>query len=398
VTEGEVREALANVRAAALRLRERDPDEILLALGDVLETWRDPASEPRLRLARELPAATGFSGPVVERGLALAHERWTRAALRELWDGEAGAGAVGFETTSVLLAGAIPMPTLLALLAPLVLRSGVLARPASRDLLTARVVADSVRARDPLLADALAVIEFDHGDPGAVAAFLAADCVVATGSDATVAVVTEQTRGALVTRGHRLSVAVLGDGTDAEAATRALAVDVALWDQLGCLSPIAAYVLGSPAAAQRTADALADALDHVEAELPRGLVPTEAAAQIAHERAEAELRRAAGAGVVLHTGPTWTVVAEADARPRPAPLHRFVRVHPVRDLGALEAALAPYARHLAAIGCAGVALPSAYGASRRCAVGTMQAPPLDWRQDGIGVLVPLIRRGRSPAP
>lgn len=394
MTREEIRRALARVRDAAGALRERRADQVLGVLGDVLEEWRNPASAPRRRLARELPAAAGFSEPVVERGLELALEPWSREALRELWNREVDPEAMGFPTTAVLLAGAIPMPSLLALLAPLALRSGVLARPASRDPVTADAVAESLRARDPELGEALAVVSFDHADAAALGEFVAADCVVATGSDSTVRTIAERTRGALVARGHRLSVAAVGGAADPAAVADALAVDVALWDQLGCLSPIAAYVVGSREAAHRMAEALGDALAAAEQELPRGSVPAAAAARISQERAEAEFRAAAGRGVALYTGSTWTVVAEADARPRPAPLHRFVRVHPVPDLTALERALAPYAEHLAAIGHAGVQLPNTLGASRTCPLGRMQAPPLTWRQDGIGVLAPLVSQRR----
>jgi len=390
VSAGAVRDALAAVRAAGHRLRERDPEEILDALGDVLETWRDPDSAVRRALARELPSATGFSEAVVERGLTLALEPWTRDAFRELWRQEAGPGATGFGTTSVLLAGAIPMPTLLALLAPLALRSGVIARAASRDRVTARHVAASLRERDAGLADALALVEFETHDRDALDAFLGTKCVVATGSDETVAAVAHRARGHVVSRGHRLSVAVLGETADLAAAAGSLALDVALWDQLGCLSPVALYSLGGRNRAQQAASALAAALASIEKTLPRGVVPTGAAATIAHERSDAELRSASAGEVGLHAGDHWTVVAERDDRPRSAPLHRFVRVHPVPDMPALAGALAPYSRHLAAIGCAGVELPGDYGASRVCALGEMQAPPLSWRQDGIGVLAPLI--------
>ena len=387
----EVRAALERVHAAAAALRAWTPRERLARLGDVLETWRDPASPPRETLAAELPGATGFSPAVVARGVALGHAPWTREALGALWEREAGPAARGFDTTSVLLAGAIPMPTVLALLAPLALGSGVLARPASRDPVTARVFAASLRARDQELGAALEVVEFDHRDDAALGAFLGAECVVATGSDETVAAIASRAAGTLVSRGHRLSVAVVGPDAPREGAADALALDVALWDQLGCLSPIAAYVLGSPADTRRFAGGLAGALERREQELPRGRVPDETAALLAHERADAEWRAAAGGGPELHRGTAWTVVAEPDARPRPAPLHRFVRVHPVADVGALRDALAPYARHLAAIGCAGIALPETYGAPRVCALGEMQAPPLSWPQDGIGVLTPLRR-------
>jgi hypothetical protein len=103
--------------------------------------------------------------------------------------------------------------------------------------------------------------------------------------------------------------------------------------------------------------------------------------------------------VALHAGPAWTVVAEADARPRPAPLHRFVRVLPAGDVGGVARALEPFAPHLAALGAEGFGAEAAglaeraaaLGASRVCPLGRMQAPPLAWCHDGQGVLLPLAR-------
>ena len=92
-------------------------------------------------------------------------------------------------------------------------------------------------------------------------------------------------------------------------------------------------------------------------------------------------------------------MAEEDARPRPAPLHRFVRVLPCRTPEGVGEALTPYGPHLAAVGVAGfgAAAPAlaralaALGASRVCPLGAMQAPPLSWCHDGQGVLAPLAR-------
>jgi hypothetical protein len=105
--------------------------------------------------------------------------------------------------------------------------------------------------------------------------------------------------------------------------------------------------------------------------------------------------------VVVHTGRAggWSVIAESDAIARPAPLHRFIRIHPVSNRGALPAALAPLSRHLAAVGVAGFGSDSRdiaremarLGASRICALGRMQAPPLAWRHDNRGVFPPLAR-------
>ena len=93
------------------------------------------------------------------------------------------------------------------------------------------------------------------------------------------------------------------------------------------------------------------------------------------------------------------MVAEADSQIRPAPLHRFVRVHPVAGVTGLVEALTPLRHHLASVGVGGfadrrrelVAALTHLGVSRICSLGAMQAPPLSWCHDGRGVLLPLAR-------
>jgi len=103
----------------------------------------------------------------------------------------------------------------------------------------------------------------------------------------------------------------------------------------------------------------------------------------------------------------FTLIREDDASWRPAPQHRFVRVHPVADLGELRRALRPLAPRLAAVATAGLEPPgegersgeraeveselAAAGASRLCPPGSMQSPPLGWAHDGRPVLLSLAR-------
>ena len=136
----------------------------------MLDGWRRAGSPWRRALEAELPEATGFSAPVVAEGLRLGLASWSGEKLLELVAREigpedrldaAGASMVsGFDTTAVFLAGAIPMPTLLALVAPLALRSPVLAKVASRDPVTARHVARSIAECDPLLGQCVDCVEF----------------------------------------------------------------------------------------------------------------------------------------------------------------------------------------------------------------------------------------------
>lgn len=400
-----LRERREALRAAGEVLRQRPEGATLDSLCKVLDAWRHPDSPWRNQLADALPTATGFSRQTVQVGLHVGLEDWTGASLRALVERELPDRAAGFETTALILAGSIPMPSLIQLIAPLVLGSPVLAKCASRDPVTPGLAARSIGEVDSELGDCITAVEFPGNDEECVAELLDCDCIVATGSDATVEAV--RTRAApgrrIVEHGHRLSLAALGPaacrGGALRDATKRLALDIALWDQLGCLSPIAVYAVGE-GAADAVTDALAEALDRLAQEMPRGHVEPAAAALFAHERAEAEFRAASGS-VRLRAGASdaWAVVREPALNTRPAPLHRFVRIFPVDDAAALPRAMAPYARHLAGVAVEGFGTGTQplsdalaeLGASRICAPGSLQAPPMDWDRDGRGVLRSLAR-------
>jgi hypothetical protein len=413
-SRAEISDRLDRLRAAGTLLRQRRAADVFETLGTVLDGFRGPSSPWRKSLEAELPAATGFTSEVVRAGLDLALDGWDHDALHALAEAELGRDThliAGFDTTAVLLGGSLPTPTMLALLTPLALRSPVLAKTAHHDPVTAPAFARAVAETDPGLGACIDVVSFPGDDGARMAAFLEADCVAATGSDETIASIAARVRPPrrFVGYGHRVSVAVIGPGIlgerNLDAIAAALALDVALWDQLGCLSPVAVYVVG---AARRgatgvgvVAEAVAAALAELEKRLPRGRVQREDAAAIAQARSEAEMRAAAGRAVTLlrDASDAFTVVCEADARARPAPLHRFLRVHPVGGVEDLLDALRPLGPHLAGVALAGfgnvgpevASALAALGASRICAPGRLQAPPLAWHHDGQPVLLPLAR-------
>jgi hypothetical protein len=426
-----ITDSLERLRAAGALLLQRRPRDVVETLGRVLDGFRDSSSPWRRALESELPAATGFTREVVRAGLDLALDGWHQEALCALAEAELGRPAfheegagstrgasrtsliTGFDTTAVLLGGSLPTPTILALLTPLVLRSPVLAKTSHHDPVTARVFARAVAETDPGLGACIDVLSFPGDDGVRMAAFLGADCVAATGSDETIASIAARVRPPrrFVGYGHRVSVAVLGpralDEPSLEGTAAALALDVALWDQLGCLSPVAVYVVGGVSArrgatgARTVAEAVAAALADLEKRLPRGHVAREDAAAIIQARSEAEMRTAAGRPVTLlrDASDAWTVVCEADAHLRSAPLHRFLRIHPVGGIEGLFDALRPLGPHLAGVALAGfgdvtrdvTTALAALGASRICEPGRLQAPPLAWHHDGQPVLLPLAR-------
>lgn len=414
-------ERIASTLRSLLRarecLRERTDAEILSGLARVLERWRDPTSTCRRELEAKLPLASGFAPATLRAGLELGFEHWTGNALERLAADEleistrsGPLSASGYPVTSVLLAGSIPMPSVLSMLLPLVLRSAVLCKPASRDPITPTLVVDSIREVDPLLADCVGVVPFEKDDLEANRAFYASACVVATGSGETIAEVERylEPQQRRILYGHRVSIAAIDLKQRSEAMQTELvdnlATDIALWDQLGCLSPIAFYLVGgTEGAAKAFAEALGAALSAAQERWPRGAVSPETASEIARERSEAEMRSALGRGtrVIASPGTQWTVVLEDDTDLRPAPLHRFIRLVPVADRERLLGALELLAPHLAGVALAGFEADREHlirqlfelGASRICAPGRLQLPPLDWRRDNQPLLLGMARLG-----
>jgi hypothetical protein len=416
MTPEEVRQQIARLRDARAALRERSISDVLDVLGVVLDGWRNPDSAWRKDLESRLPAATGFFKPLIRKGLEEALRGWTGEALRALAIRELGPledldtashhRVSSFDLTAVLLAGSIPMPSLLAILAPLVVRSSVLAKPAARDPITPYLVARSIAEVDPELGRCVEIAGFEGSHEGCMDAFLQADCIYAMGADSTIAAVQARVQPPrrLVIDGHRLSLAMVAPPADAALLAHLadrLALDIALWNQLGCLSPIAVFAVGNTERASALAEALAHALEQAEKSWPRGSVEPVVASTIARERAEAELRQAAGRSVAVHgsNSTAWTVILEDDLKWRHAPLHRFIRVIPVAETSQLLDAARPMGPHLAAVAIEGFGpgtQPLAraladLGASRICAPGSLQSPPLDWRHGGRGVLSPLAR-------
>ena len=210
-----------------------------------------------------------------------------------------------------------------------------------------------------------------------------------------------------VAYGHRVSVAVLGPETssDRDAIARGLALDVARWDQTGCLSPIAGYLVGlGDEDCSAFARAVADALESLSKTMPRGELPVSARALLSSERADARMRSASGRAMLFESRDA-VVVLESGASARPAPLHRFLRLVPLPSLAAIPSALVELGAPLSNVAVAGFAsseragldrILEQLGASRITAPGRLQTPPIDWPRDGLPLFTPLARFVQRP--
>ena len=414
----QVEASLRRLKEVGGALRQRPLQDRIDVIGELLNRFGEAGSKWHETLVDQTVKASGFSREGVEAGLRLALEDWHHSALQSLVDQELGSPdsmrdspPIGHSLTSVILAGVIPMPNLLNTVLPLVIGSPVIVKPSQRDPYTPDLVAKCLSDIDSEFGRCLEVASLESTDDPAMRLFLTSPCVMASGSDETI----QQIRSRLssdqsfIAYGHKFSIAVVNSSSLKEANQRediaeALSVDIALWDQLGCLSPAAIYVLGPKADHTRIdlMEALAEKLAAREEEWPRGEASKQTRADIRRERDEAEMRATVPGGPDLRgsQNSNWTVIAESEPDWRPTPLHRFVRLYPVSDSSELRSVLQPMQRHLSSAALVGFApgespereLKSALGevgVSRLCPAGRLQSPPLAWPHDGRPVLLPL---------
>ena len=409
-------------------LADRPVHDVVRVVDRVAVRLQD-AGDPLRKLAEAaLPRITGYSPPMVRLVLDRMAPEWRADRLRALLRSELEDPAVldgfrprrhapgksrawGPRVATHVFSGNVPGVAVTSLVRSLLVKSAALGKTAVGEPLLAALFARGVAEEDPELGECLAVTYWHGGDDALEAAALGmADAVVVYGGAEAVAAVRAATPAGtrVLAYGPKLSFGVVGREAlaDEEAAARVAAVaalEVATFDQQGCVSPHLFYVEEGGAADPRAwARLLAGAMADTERELPRGAVARSEASAIRQLRGEAEFAQLAGGGVELHAsarGTTWTVVYEADPAFAPSCLNRVVRVKPVPSLDAVPALAAGTASLLQTVGVAAsperterlAAALGRAGASRVAPLGKMAWPPGTWHHDGHPPLGEMLR-------
>jgi hypothetical protein len=216
------------------------------------------------------------------------------------------------------------------------------------------------------------------------------DLVVAYGDDATIE---SLHRRNVIGFGSRVSGALIApDGISSsriDEIAGLLARDVALFEQLGCLSLHHVFVVSPDGrAARELAIRMSAALESLGKSMPPARLPLRDAGAIRGVRERARWRQIAGEPVELFEGRglEWTLIFERrEDSFRISPGFRTVHVSAVRDLAEFRACIAPLSGRIEAMAVVGedceiearaMAIPYV------CSPGEMQSPPIDWRHNG----------------
>ena len=317
--------------------------------------------EARSTLVPALVASTGLSKEGVE--LALAHHVELEATDADLATLVARAGDAS--RIAVVLSANVFVGALRAIALARAASVDVVVRPSRRDPAFARALVQAARAIGDSglrLDESLEVASRGDGE------------VHVYGHDDTIAEVRKQARVPVRGHGSGMGVAWISPVADLEESAQALADDVVVFDQRGCLSPRIALVHGDQARASALAEALYAALEERAITVPRGEVPKD-------ERA------AAGRYVATMTYACRALVGREHAiglAPSGAqlvlpPPYRHVHVASCDSLEAAAKLMAPLTKGVVTIGsddleAARVLAPSWARVAR---LGAMQRPPLD---------------------
>jgi hypothetical protein len=399
-------------------IAKRSTAEIIEWIAATADLWRATDSKWLARAAMEGAVATGFSAEMIRLGLRDFFEGVTRSTLTawvygELEGmGEWGNGRMGApRVVTHIFSGNLPNAALQSLLSGLLVKAANVCKCASGDPLLPRLFVESLMEMDAELGRCVLFLDWKGGNAAVESeVFAVSDAIIINGGDEAVESVRRRAPAGMrfLGFGHRVSCAAIArerlTGEELPALAEAAAYDVSIWDQQGCLSPHCIYVEeGGGVSADQFAEALAVEMERFEEKYPRGEISLGEAAAFSRIRGAYEFRASADTGVRVFgdaSGNRWAVILEREPMWATSCLNRLVFVKPIARLVELPKYLQAVEEKLSCVGLEAedsrrkmlTEIVGALGASRVCALGQMQRPPLNWLRDGKRTLRELMGR------
>ncbi len=398
LAESDIESAAARVRGA----EDINPgaDRMAKALAGAFELWRDRDYARRRETIAAIARAAGYSVAILEYSIDALLKPFTSDALKSIaMRVSSSRGIDRPKTAGFIAAGNVAGAGMHEIAIALVAGTGVVVKTASAEPIFFVEFARTLAEIDRDAGARIEVLHWNRARTDLTAALIAnCDRVVAYGDDLTIESL--HNRAKVIGFGSRVSGAVVAPGATQpsriDRVAELLARDVALFEQLGCLSLHQVFVVSHTGGAARDlAIRMSAALERIGESMPPAKIPVRDAAEIRGVRERARWRRIAGEPVELFEGDRleWTVVSELGPSSfKISPGFRIVHVTGVRDLREFRDCIAGVSGRIEAMAVAGDeseaadigATVGAIGIPYVCAPGEMQSPPLDWRHGGGG--------------
>jgi hypothetical protein len=385
---------------ATLRLRQnlvRFPGAMRVAeaLASTFDRWHERGFPERRTAIAKIAENSGWSTQLLEESIDALLAPFSRDALSSFASSVVPRTRLG----GFIMPANVPGAGMHELVAALISGAAAIVKTSSREPVLFHAFARTLRSIDPIVGSLIEVTTFGREREN-LSYTIKQECdfIVALGDDASIAHLSggiarlfgfgSRTSGGLITLAAPVHLPALA---------YALARDVALFEQQGCLSPHHIFIGDAGESHARDfARALAEALASLTAMLPPAKLPFHAAAAIRRIRERARWR-----GIGRHRGEllegadmAWTVVFDPPARFTISPGYRSFTVSAVCDADDFASRLAPVAGRLEAFALASPAPERARfldvlagaGVTYVCDPGKMQSPPLNWPHSGRGFL------------
>ena len=393
----------SDVASAAGRLRAawsvaHEPSRVANVFSRAVALWRDRYYPRRRDAIGQIARQAGYSVTLLDESLDALLKPFSQAALSSLAEKVSRNGRPSQpKLLGLIMAGNVAGAGLHEIAIGLVAGAGMIVKTASTEPVFFDQFARTLAELDHEVASRIVVFNWSREREDLTAAMVGnCDRVVAYGEDATIVSLRDVIGFSSRVSGAVVVASAMVPGRIG-AVAEALARDVVLFEQLGCLSLHHVLVVSrSTAAARDFAARIASALEQLGDSIPPAKIPFRDAAEILGVRERARWRRIAGEAIELFEGPRleWTVVFEpesiGDHSFVVSPGFRTVHVTGIRDEEQLRAILATASGRIEAVAVAGddaetqriSAMLDALGVSYIAAPGEMQAPPLLWRHGG----------------
>ncbi len=368
-------------------------DRVVQALARACERWRDRGCADRAA-ALAGAAQAGQSYQLLSASLDALLSTFTFDAIRDLRKLDTRDRLIGF-----IMPGNVMGAGLHELVQALAAGAAVMVKPSSAQPLFFSAFHRTLSSIDAEVAARMGVAVWDRSRRALTLSMAAAcDRVVAFGDDSSIAELAAIAGPKLVAFGARISGVLLAReaiaGSRAHSTAAAVARDVSLFDQRGCLSAHHVFIEGGEgASAQAFARILAGEMDTLcQALPPAAAIPITQAAPARAARENARWRRIGGEEIDMWEGDrlAWTVILDPAAGFQASPLCRTVYLSVVADQNIVRERLGSAAGKLEGFAIADPAqrleasreLLAELGVSYCCAPGHLQSPPPSWRHGG----------------
>ena len=370
------------------------------ALATTFDRWREPRFPDRRAALAKIGAASRWSIELLDESIDALLAPFSRDALLSFASTSTPRGRLG----GFILPANVPGAGIHEVAATLVTGGAAFIKTSHREPIFFHAFAQTLLDVDRAIGSLLEVTTFGREREDLTRLMLMeCDFIAALGDDASVARLNNN--GRLFGFGSRTSGALISLASPANIVRLATAIarDVVLFEQQGCLSPHHIFIADADDAAARDfVTFLADVMNKFAATFPPAKLSFNTAAAIRRVRERARWRSIGGYRIEVFEGAdmAWTVVFDPEARFTLSPGYRTVTVSTLRDSGDLAARLAPVAGRLEAFALAAPASSRARfldvlagaGVTYVCDPGRMQSPPFNWPHGGGAFLDFLVAR------